>query len=99
MANQITGNPYVIDTAASIWSGKNRNVRLIQWIDLNEDITDSDALVISLNGQVITGEIQVTDNTANNLAFWTFGPFDHGIGVTEFIVTTIEGGALIVVFD
>lgn len=97
MANQITGSPYVIDTAATIWDGPSKNIQLVQWIDVAADIADDDDLVITINNQIITGKIQLTANEIGNLAVWTFGPFDYGIGANQFGVTTIDAGALLVV--
>lgn len=99
MANDLTGNPMWIDTAATIWASGNRRIRMIQWVDDANDIADADDLVISINGVTLTFKIQITDNTANNLSFWTFGPFDVGIPAHSFVVTTIDHGALLVVLE
>ena len=103
MANILTSNPYVIDTAATIWptatnKGTNR-VRLIQWIDDNADIADDDDLVLTINGVAVTAKVQLTNNTANTPTIYEIGPFNPGIPVTSFEVTTIDHGILVVWVD
>lgn len=99
MGNNLVTNPMTVDTAATLWSNAPRRVRLIQWIDDAADIADDDDLVISLNGATITGKIALTANTINNLCVWEFGPFDNGILVDTFIVTTIDHGILVIVVE
>lgn len=99
MANDIVGNPMWIDTAATIWTNTNRKIRMIQWVDDNNDIADGDDLVITINGVTLTFKIQITDNTANNLSFWTLGPFNPGMVTHQFGVTTIDHGALLVIVE
>lgn len=94
MANALTGNPIRIESAAAIWT-KNKYVQLIQWIDSAADITDDDDIVLAINGVVITGKIQVTNNTMNNLVAWEMR-FDPPMRIESFTVTTIDGGNLIV---
>ncbi len=99
MANNLVTNPMTVDTAATLWSGTIKNVRYIQWIDDAADIADDDDLLIVINGATITGKIALTANTVNNLCVWEFGPFDRGIPVDSFIVTTIDHGLLVIVVE
>ncbi len=94
MANQLDSNPLRIDTAGT-HSGL-INVRQIQWVDLNEDIADSDELVMTINGVTVQCELQVTANEVNNAVVWNIGPFNPGIAVKDFQVVTIEGGVVYV---
>lgn len=108
MANKTDTNPMVLDSAATIWTAQSgaatfslggRKIRQIQWIDDNADIADDDDLVIAINGATITAKIALTANEVNNLALWTLGPFNPGIHVHTFIVTTIDHGSLLVFLD
>lgn len=97
MGNQTDSNPLRIDTAAA-HSGT-IFVRQIQWVDLNEDIVDSDELVMLINGVTVQCEIQV-ETTANygtiGAVVWNIGPFNPGIPVKDFEVVTIESGVVYV---
>jgi len=99
MANDLTGNPLVVDTAATLWSKSLKYIREIQWIDDAADIIDDDDLVVVINNATITGKIALTANTVNNLAVWKSGPFNPGIPVSNFIVTTIDHGSLLIWLD
>jgi hypothetical protein len=99
MANNLVTNPMTVDTAATLWSNTPRRVRLIQWIDDAADIVDDDDLLIVINGATITGKIALTANTVNNLCVWEFGPFNPGILVDTFIVTTLDHGLLVIVVE
>jgi len=98
MANDLTGNPYVMDTAAVI-SGMT-TIRQIQWVDDNADIVDGDDLVLSINGTAITIKVQMHDTAASRdpgtVVYYEAGPFNPGIAVEDFTVTTIDHGSLIV---
>jgi hypothetical protein len=99
MANNLVCNPMTVDTAATLWSNTVKYVKYIQWIDDAADMADDDDLLLVINGATITGKIQITNNTANNLCFWEFGPFDRGIPVDSFIVSTIDHGILVIVLE
>jgi hypothetical protein len=95
MANQLNSRLTVIDTNATTLSGLSF-IRLIQWVDNAADIADDDDLVLVMNGITITGKIALTANTINNLVVYQIGPFSPGIPVTDFTVTTIDHGELLV---
>lgn len=107
MANKTDTNPMVLDSAAAIWtsapsatrSHAPKYVRLIQWIDDNADIADDDDLVVVINGATITGKIALGANTVNNLCVWQLGPFSPGLPVSDFTITTIDHGVLLVFVD
>ena len=96
MAIQTDSNPLRYDTTTGAsWTGV-KFVRQIQWVDLNEDITDSDELVMTINGVTVQCELQVTANTVNNAVVWNIGPFNPGIPVKDFAVTTLDSGVVYV---
>jgi hypothetical protein len=99
MANQTTGNPMVLDTAETIWTGQNKSVRLIQWINDAGDINNTNAdLVFTINTTEITLKIDKHDTDAsvdeNDVIAYQAGPFNPGIGVTNLVLTTIDAGVL-----
>jgi hypothetical protein len=98
MANLLTSNPLRVDSAATIFSTP-KKVSLIQWIDDNADIADDDDLLITINDVVITAKIQLTANTIGDVAVWTMGPFPKGLWVSNFVVTTIDHGALLIFIE
>ena len=100
MGNDLNGNPMYVDTAAALWTaGYPKSVRLIQWIDDAADIVDDDDLALAINGITFTGKIQLTANTLNNICVWQLGPFNPGMPVQSFTVTTIDHGILYIWFD
>ena len=100
MANQTAGNPYVIDTAATLWTKTPTRVRLIQWVDDNGDIVDDSTLVLTLNGVALTTKLQLALNVSNyGVVVWQMGPFSPGIVISEFAVTTMATGNLHVWID
>ena len=99
MANNLVTNPMTVDTAGTLWSNSVKYVRQVQWLDDGADIADDDDIVLVINGATITGKIQLTVNTVNNLCVWEFGPFNPGVPVDSFIVTTIDHGLLLIVLQ
>ena len=102
MANALYSNPIRIDsTTAGSWSGM-KSVRLIQWVDLNEDIADGDELVMTINGTTVQCEIQIDADDVSlggGAVAWNIGPFNPGIPVQDFAVTTLDGGVVYVWID
>ena len=95
MANQTAANPKVFDSAGTITGLF--GLRLLQWIDLNEDIVDGDSLIFSLNGVTLEAEIQkhTTAGSADGGAVvWQIGPFNPGMSCHDFSLTTIDSGAV-----
>ena len=102
MGNQLTNSPYVVDTAATIWDGSlptsttnGKHVQLIQWIDNAADIADDDDIVLTLDGQIITGKLQHTNNAMANLVAWEVR-LSPPIFINKFVVTTIDKGELVI---
>lgn len=103
MANQLTRSPYVIeDAATTVWDASlptsttgPKFIQLIQWIDNAADLTDDDDIVLTIDGQIVTGKIALTANTLNNLVAWEM-KFSPPVSISKFVVTTIDHGALII---
>ena len=102
MAIHTTSNPLRYDTTTGAsWSGT-KFVRLIQWVDINEDIADGDTCAMTINGVVVESEIQV-ESTANygtiGAVIWNIGPFNPGVPITNFSVDTLDSGVVYVWID
>lgn len=98
MGNLLTSNPLFVDTAATIFTTP-KKVSLIQWIDDAADIADDDDLNITINGVTIAAKIALTANEVGNVAVWTMGPFPAGLWVSNFVVTTIDHGVLLIFIE
>ncbi len=96
MANQTDSNPIRMEAAGTVWTGKGKNVRLIQWVDNNADLVDNSTLVLSINGVALTAIIQIDadDVSLKGAVAWQIGPFSPGIPVSDLIVTTMGTGHL-----
>ena len=99
--NVLTGNPITIDTAATIWDGTTgpKHVKLIQWIDDAADLANGDDLVMVINGVTITGKIQLTTNTINNVVVWEMNFCGNPMIIHKFAVNTINKGVLVICLD
>jgi len=99
MANVLTKNPMVIDTAATIWTAA-RFVRLIQLVDDSGDIVHDTTWVITVNGAALTVQIQpVNDQLAFGAVAWQIGPFNPGMLTHTFVVGTAGAGNLHIWLD
>jgi len=94
MANVLTHPLSVIDTAGATSTINNFILRMVQWIDDAADIADDDDLVLTINGITMTCKIQLTANTVNNLVLYQIGPFNPGVRVNSFTVTTLDAGVI-----
>lgn len=95
MANNLNSNPLFVDTAATLWTESPKYVKLIQWVDDVGDMTDNDDCILTINGVALTGRIQrPTDVGFSHTVKWQIGPFNPGIPVSTFIVTTIDSGVI-----
>lgn len=102
MANSTTTNPLRYDTTTGAsWTGT-KFVRLIQWVDDNEDLADGDGLSMTINGCTVDAEVQL-EVTANfgvvGPELWSIGPFNPGIAVKDFAITVLDHGAVYVWVD
>jgi len=94
MANQLYGNPVIIDTTTGgSWTGT-KFVRFAQWVDDAGDVAADDVLVMVVNGVTVTVKIAAIDAT-DSTTYWTFGPFESGIAWKDLTVT-IPHGALVI---
>jgi hypothetical protein len=95
MANVINSNPIMVDTAAELWSKKPTRVRLVQWVDDNGDLVHDSTLVLTINGVTLTVKIQpLNDQLGFGAVAWQIGPFNPGINIDSFVVTTMATGNL-----
>ena len=97
MTNAITGNPMVIDEAASIWTAT-RFVRLIQWVDDAGDVVDTSTWILTVNGVTLTVNYQMTANVSP-IVIWQIGPFNPALRINSFVVATVGEGAFHVWLD
>lgn len=99
MANNLNSNPVYIDAAASSTLSGLSRIQLIQWVDDNADIANDDDLVMVINGVTVTIKPQRHETPASvdgGGVVYEAGPFSRPIAVTDFSVTTIDHGALLV---
>jgi len=93
-----TSNPIHADAAGTLWddsTGVGKSLRLVQWIDDNGDIVHDSTLVLTINGITLTAKIQpLNDNLHFGAVAWQIGPFNPGISVTSFVITTMATGHL-----
>ena len=96
MANTLFTNPMYLDTTgATSVPAENIRLRLLQWIDDAADIAHDSTIVFALNGVTMTAKIQpVADDNAFGAVAWQIGPFNPGILVTDFSLTTMAHGVL-----
>jgi hypothetical protein len=93
MANQLYGNPVIIDaTTNGSWTGT-KYVKQAQWVDDAGDIAQDDVLIMVVNGVTITAKVAAIDANVST-THWEFGPFDKGVPWKDLTVT-IPHGALI----
>ena len=98
MANNLTSNPYYVDTAATLWTDTNKSILLMQWVDDNADIAAGDELAMTINGVSVDCKTNFHDTAAsidlNNVVIWQIGPFAQGFPVKSLVVDTISHGVL-----
>ena len=97
MANQLNSNPAVFDTTGSLTGLK--YIREIQWIDDSGNVANGEDLVLTINGVTVTRKVQMGSLVAPEGLHYHAGPFNPGIPVTDFTVTTIDNGILVVWLD
>jgi len=94
------GNIWLCDAAESLWTKTPTKVRLIQWVDDNGDIIHDSTLVLTLNGVALTMKVQpVNDELGFGAVVWEAGPFNPGVEIHSFVITTMGTGRLHVWID
>ena len=95
MTTQLTGNPMRVEGAATLWTKTPKFVRLIQWVDDAGDLVHDSTAVLTINGCALTVKIQpVNDGLGFGAVAWEIGPFNPGIAISDFVVTTLGTGHL-----
>ena len=95
MANALYSNPIRMEAAGTAWSGKQKRVKLIQWVDNAGDIVDDSTIVLTINGVALTTKLQLEATISNyGVVVWQIGPFNPGVPVDSFVVTTMGTGEL-----
>lgn len=95
MANSTDSNPIRMEAAGTAWSGKTKRVMLIQWVDNAGDIVDDSTIVLTINGVALTTKLQLEETISNyGVVVWEIGPFNPGVPVDSFVVTTMATGEL-----
>jgi len=99
MANQTSGNLMVLDTVGTIWSDGTKSIRLIQWINDAGDVNNTNAdCVFSIDQTTVTLKIDKHDTDAsvdeNDVVEYQAGPFNPGIPVHSFVLTTLDAGVV-----
>ena len=95
MANDLTGNPLRVDTAATIIT-THTEILAMQWIDNNAAggiIADTETLVMTIDGTVLT--IYCADISQVSPMPWSIS-FSVPYGVHKLVVDTIDGGSLLI---
>lgn len=97
--SSLTTNPMRIDEAITAFD-ETRFVRLVQWVDDAGDLTHDSTLVLTIDGCALTVKIQpVADSLGFGAVAWQIGPFNPGILIRTFVVTTMATGHLHIWFD
>ena len=100
MTSQKTGNPWRVEGAETLWVKTPTRVRLIQWVDDNGDIVHDSTAVLTINGVALTVKVQpLNDQVAFGAVVWQIGPFNPGMLISDFVVTTLGTGHLHVWID
>ena len=100
MANSVYTNPIRMEAAGTVWNKENRKVRLVQWVDDNGDIVNDSTAVLTINGCALTVKLQLEATISNyGVVVWQLGPFNPGIAIDSFVVTTLGTGHLHIWLD
>ena len=100
MTNALNSNPMYVDSAATIWSGVPKSVKLIQWVDVKgAELLHDDELTMTINGTPISLEFHGLNDNIHIVLAWQAGPFTPPLSVDTFVVTTIEGGAVLIFLE
>ncbi len=70
-------------------------VQLIQWVDSEGVVADNDDLVMNFNGRDITVKAQRASSPDIGAVIYQMGPFDDGVPVTDFKITTLDAGSVL----
>ena len=97
MTNQKTGSVIrIFDTVTGGEEMRDFILRELIWLDDNADIADNDDLVFKLNKETITIKVQQNLSNGSPAAF-RLGPYNPGIPINQFQVTTLDAGVILMI--
>ena len=97
MADALTGNPLFFDTTgATSKIDRHFEWRLIQWVDDNADIADNGNLIMTVNDVTLEATVQRAATPDGGAVLWQIGPFDSGMSINYFYLTTMSAGNLFI---
>ena len=102
MANNLNSNPLLFDTkGATSAVGKTIRIQCIQWVNDDGAIVDTSTLDIRVNGISIKAyacfaQAGTPVAETGRTVFYQAGPFTHPIVCSDFYVTDMDEGNLLV---
>ena len=98
MGNSLTTNPMRIESAVTAFD-ETRFLRLAQWVDDAGDIANDSTLVLTINSCALTVKYQMLADISPLIVLWQLGPFNPGMLIHTFVVTTMGTGHLHIWLD
>jgi len=99
MGNSLGTNPMRIEDTGTTAFDEMRLVRLVQWVDDAGDIIHTSTLVLTIDGCALTVAYQMEAAINPSLVLWQIGPFNPGMLISSFVVTTMATGHLHIWLD
>ena len=96
--SSLTTNPMRIDEAVTAFD-EARFLRLCQWVDDAGDIINDSTLVLTIDGCALTVKYQMLADISPLIVLWQIGPFNPGMLIRSFVVTTMGTGHLHIWLD
>jgi len=96
MANSLNSNPLLFDTkGATSAVTKQLRIQCIQWVGDAGDVADTSTLDIRVNGVSIKINLQMAAESGYGV-YYQAGPFTHPITCSDFYVTDMDEGNVLV---
>ncbi len=99
MADATGGPVHRYEGTGIKWTSSPKSVRLIQWVNDAGDINNTNAdLVVVVDGTTLTFKIDKHNTDAsvdeNDVVAWQAGPFNPGLVINNFSITTMDAGQI-----